>query len=681
MIRKLFYIYGPWILVLALFVNLDAQTKSKSKSSEKLYEKGGNVQLKNAVLINTPQLEFSPVFYQNGIVFVSSRYKSGAVDESIGETFFELFYSQLDRNGNPLAPEDFSVTINSQLHEGPVTFNRNGDVIYFTRNNSSKGVSKADSKDVSRIKIYEARKGKFDWEEVKELPFNNNEYSCFHPSLSPDGRRLYFSSDMPGGYGGYDLYFVERRGNTWSSPINLGPEINSTGNEAFPFIHESGFLFFSSNGRADGEGGLDIYMINIGSSSWGNVTNLGRPFNSAKDDLGFILDPEGSYGFFASARPGGYGKDDIYRFQLPDGIKGINSKMLLPTRVIAYDKDSRERIDNVGVRIFQRTADGFIEGDDAYNIQLMPAEPGSNELVMKLVQKNPTEIGEARLFTNSNGELDANLKAEKNYIIVASKSGYDDGEVMYSTKGESGEQTIRIGLSPQLCATVEGKVNGSNSYSGLPFAVVRIVNECDNQEHVVRTDENGVFDYCVPLGCKYMLYVEKEGFGRGVKSISTIGYTLNSEKPINVEVNLNPIADAFNKPIEEGTIIVLEQIYYDFNKSAIRKGDARELDALAKLMLSHPSMEIDLIAHTDSRGTNEYNLELSLKRAESAKKYLVGRGVKGNRINAVGFGESQLRNGCKDGVNCSEAQHQYNRRTEVKVSRSTEPVKIEYKGK
>ncbi|MCB0642330.1 MAG: OmpA family protein, partial [Phaeodactylibacter sp.] len=488
-------------------------------------------------------------------------------------------------------------------------------------------------------------------------------------------------SDMPGGYGGYDLYFVERRGNSWSSPINLGPEINTAGNEAFPFIHDSGFLFFSSNGRADSEGGLDVYMINISSSSWGKVTNLGRPFNSAKDDLGFILDPEGSYGFFASDRPGGYGKDDIYRFELPDGIKGINSKMVLPTRVIAYDKDSRQRLDEVGIRIFQRTANGFIEGDDAYNIQLMPSSSGSNELVMKLVQKNPTEIGEATQFTNANGELDTELKAEKNFIIVASKSGYKDSEVSYSTLGEDGEQTIRIGLSPQLCATVEGKVIGGNSYGGLPFAVVRIVNECDNQEHVVRTDENGIFDYCVPLGCKYMIYVEKEGFGRGVKSITTEGYTLNSEKPINVEVNLNPIADAFrNKPIEEGTIIVLEQIYYDFNKSAIRKGDARELDALAKLMIDYPSMEIDLIAHTDSRGSDEYNMELSLKRAESAKKYLVSRGVNARRINAIGYGESQLRNNCGNNVNCSEEQHQYNRRTEVKVSRISEPVKIEYKG-
>lgn len=671
-----------FFMLLAVPQQVFSQTKSKSKSSEKLYDKEGiNVLLKNAVLINTPQLEFSPAFYQNGIVFVSSRFKNGAVDEKIGETFFELFYAQLDKNGNPLAPESFSVTINSQLHEGPVTFDRGGTLMYFTRNNSNQGVSKADSKDVSRIKIYEATKGKFDWENVKELPFNNDEYSCFHPSLSPDGRRLYFSSDMPGGYGGYDLYFAERRGNSWSTPINLGPEINSPGNEAFPFIHESGYLFFSSNGRKDGIGGLDVYMINIGSSSWGEVSNLGRPFNSPNDDLGFILDEEGDYGFFASDRAGGYGKDDIYRFELPDGIKGINSKMKLSSKIIAYDAETNERIEGAGVRIFERTANGFIEGDDTYDVQLMPRTSSSQELVMKLVQKQPSDIGEPSIFTNANGEVDAQLKAEKNYVIVTSKSGFSNGEITYSTMGETGTQTIRIAMRPQVCATLEGSVfEASRSTAGVPFAVVRIVNECDNQEQVIRTNADGDFEYCVPLGCKYMLYVEKEGYGRGVKSVTTENMRLVSERPIQVEVGLNPIVDAFrNKPLEEGTIIVLEQIYYDFNKSAIRTGDARELDALAKLMLDYPTMEIEMVAHTDSRGSEEYNLELSLRRAESAKKYLVSRGVSENRIQALGRGESQLRNSCKDGVNCSEEEHQYNRRTEVKVSRISEPVRIEYR--
>ena len=129
---------------------------------------------------------------------------------------------------------------------------------------------------------------------------------------------------------------------------------------------------------------------------------------------------------------------------------------------------------------------------------------------------------------------------------------------------------------------------------------------------------------------------------------------------------------------EEGSVIVLENIYYDFNKSAIRTGAARELDALATLMKQFPSMEIEMVAHTDSRGSEEYNLKLSLKRAESAKRYLVSQGIEAKRIRALGYGESKLRNDCADGVNCSEEEHQYNRRTEVRVARLDAPVRLKY---
>jgi hypothetical protein len=238
------------LFLLTIPVMMHAQKEdSKSKSSPKEYEKPAGsiapgVIIKNAETVNSPYLEFSPVFYQNGIVYVTSRQKGGAVDEKIGETFFELYYSELDGNRNPIKAQDFSINVNSQVHEGPVSFNRKGDVLYFTRNNMKNGVRKADSKGVTRLKIYEAQKGEFDWENVTELPFNSDEYSTCHPALSADGRRLYFTSDMPGGYGGFDLYFVERRGDDWSRPINLGGSINTDKNEVFPFMHESGVLFF-----------------------------------------------------------------------------------------------------------------------------------------------------------------------------------------------------------------------------------------------------------------------------------------------------------------------------------------------------------------------------------------------------------------------------------------------------
>ena len=140
-----------------------------------------------------------------------------------------------------------------------------------------------------------------------------------HPSLNYDGSRLFFTSNMPGGYGKMDIYFVDWDGTKWSDPINLGPEVNTSGNEVFPYIHDNGALFFSSTGLR-GLGGLDVYMIDLSGSEWGKVINLGQPFNSKYDDFGLILDKESTRGFFSSNRNGGSGKDDIYAFEAPNGL-------------------------------------------------------------------------------------------------------------------------------------------------------------------------------------------------------------------------------------------------------------------------------------------------------------------------------------------------------------------------
>ncbi|MCB0706025.1 MAG: OmpA family protein [Saprospiraceae bacterium] len=677
------------LLRLALFMILLSMTgiiwaqptTSKSKSSDKLYEKGElnpNIAIRNSVLINTEHLDFSPAFYQNGIVYVSSRYQNGPIDKKIGETFFELFYAELDKEGNPLEPQDFSVNVNSQTHEGPVTFNKAGNRIYFTRNNMHKGVRQADSRDVTRLKIYEAEKGVFDWENVRELPFNSDEYSCMHPSLSADGRRLYFSSDMPGGYGGYDLYVVEKVGDSWTQPLNLGQEVNTTQNEVFPFIHDSGMLFFSSDGH-EGYGGLDIFMINVSGQSWSKVFNLGMPLNSARSDLGFILNPEGTMGFFASDRAGGYGKDDIYRIILPEGLKGINSVLELPSKLIVFNSETNERIPTASVRAFERSADGFIEGNEFYDVHLVPASNGSDELEIKLVRKQASELGDPQLYTDTNGEAVSRLKAEKSYVLLVEKDGFEMGEVLYSTVGETGPQTIRIPMRPQSCVLLSGIVSIQNYESPVPNATIRIINECTNDVTVVESNASGEFQACLPFGCNFTIQAEKQGYTKGANKVSTETGTMAQSPSLNVNLQLNPVADNFlREPIKEGTVIVLENIYYDFNKSAIRRGAARELDALVNLMNIYPSMEIEMIAYTDSRGTDDYNMELSLKRAESAKRYLESQGVSGNRVKAFGYGESKLRNGCKDGVECSEEQHQYNRRTEVRVSKMAENVKVKY---
>jgi outer membrane protein OmpA-like peptidoglycan-associated protein len=669
------------LLILSFFAisAMAQQSSSKSKSKDKLYEKEGQrqIEVNNSVLINSPNLEFSPVYYQNGLVYVTSRYKSGAVDKKINETFFELFYSELDAAGNPTKPQEFSVNINSQAHEGPVSFSREGDRMYFTRNNMTKGMTKADSKGSIQLKIYEAKRGVFDWEDVVEMSFNSDEYSVMHPTLSADGKTLYFSSDMPGGYGGFDLYKVTRNKARWTSPVNLGKHINTDKNDVFPFIHDSGTLFFSSNGH-NGQGGLDIYSVDLSNeNSKGVVINLGAPFNSKDDDLSLILNEEGTQGYFTSGRKGGVGKDDIYQFDAPNGLNNLGERPMLNAQIIVVNEVTGERLPGAGVRIFEQANDGFLTENDAYDVELQPVSSGSSELVMKLRRKDAKALGEPDFYTDDNGELVRPLEQGKKYLILVTKEGFRNGELM--TSGDDGNGAgLRINLVEDKCLTVGGSLRDAGNSNSLAGVKVSITNKCDGTEENIDTDANGNFTVCLPEGCEYKVNYRKAGYSTASKSILVPTGAQNVDLNYVLSPAATSTAPAF-EPIRTGSTIVLENIYYDFNKSAIRKGEARELEGLANLMTQYPSMKIDLIAHTDSRGTAEYNMDLSMRRAQSAKQFLVTRGIAANRVNAFGYGETQPRNGCVDGVKCDEKEYQYNRRTEVKVTQLDEDVEVRYR--
>ena len=671
-----------FLLILLSFFAVSAmaqQSSSKSKSKDKLYEKEGErqIEVNNSVLINSPNLEFSPVYYQNGLVYVTSRYKSGAIDKKINETFFELFYSELDAAGNPSKPQEFSVNINSQAHEGPVSFSRDGERMYFTRNNMQKGMTKADSKGITRLKIYEAKRGVFDWENVEEMSFNSDEYSVMHPTLSADGKTLYFASDMPGGYGGFDLYMVTRNRARWTSPVNLGKRINTDKNDVFPFIHDSGTLFFSSNGHK-GQGGLDIYSVDLSNeNSKGVVINLGSPFNSSDDDLSLILNEEGTQGYFTSGRKGGVGKDDIYQFEAPNGLNNLGERPMLNAQILVVNSITGERIPDAGVRIFEQAKDGFLTKSSAYDVELQPVSSGSTELVMKLRRKDANSLGKPDFYTNSDGELVRPLEQGKKYLILVTKEGFRNGELM--TSGDDGNGAgLRIDLVEDRCVTVGGSLRDAGNTKALTGVKISITNTCDGTEESINTDASGNFTTCLPEGCDYKINYSKPGYASATKNILVAAGAQN----LDLDYVLSPSA-ASNSPANEairaGSTIVLENIYYDFNKSAIRKGETRELEGLANLMSKYPSMKIDLIAHTDSRGTAEYNMDLSMRRAQSAKQFLVTRGISSNRVNAFGYGETQPRNECVDGVKCDEKDYQYNRRTEVKVTKLDEDVEVRYR--
>ena len=629
------------------------------------------VQLRNTANINTSNLEFSPTFYQNGIVFASSRI-AGKKDKKIDETFFELFYSETDGNGEPLKARAFSLQVNSFLHEGPVTFNRTGDKIFFTRNNIKKGLQKADSKGVTRLKIYEAQKGIYDWEDIEELPFNSDEFSCAHPTLSADGNKLYFSSDRPGGLGGMDVWMVEKTDDFWGQPINMGDKINTEGHDVFPFMHTSGNLFFASNGHG-GKGGLDLFMANVMIEDT-DVKNLGTPFNSESDDLGLILSPDGKSGYFASNREGGVGKDDIYYFDAVDGIMGATTAGLLNSTITIYDLKNSSLIEGAEIRVFEKSNEGLLSGDNnLYQAVLLPAKEGSSEFIFKLIRKDVGSLGEADQVSDKKGEATYGFMGENEYLIVVTKEGYTAKETTYSTIGNESISNIRIPLEKLTCATVSGIVRNKVTNQLLPNTIVKFWNGCTGEEVEIFSNDQAEYEYCAKPGCDYMIKGMKENYsGDFVKLPAAELTSANLWK----DVLLTPTSDG--PSIGAGTVIVLENIYYDFNKSAIRTGAARELDELVVMMQAYSSMMIELSSHTDSRGGGDYNLKLSQARAESAKQFLRSKGINDNRVRAVGYGESQPRNKCIDGVNCTEEDHQYNRRTEVKVTSIDSPVNIRY---
>ncbi len=672
------------------------------------------IRILNATQINTEHMEFAPTLHRDQLVYVTSREKFGPRDPRSGETFYQLYAAALDPNQLPEKPKAFSRELNSRLHENAVAFDRQGQVIYFTRSNLSGGLSKTNAQGEVVLKIYSAQKGPYDWENIEELPFNDDAFSCMHPTLTPDGKKLFFASDQSGGFGGYDLYFVEKDSNSWSKPINLGPEINTPEDEVFPFYHDSGALFFASKGHP-GLGGMDLFMIDISENQWGRVTNLGSPLNTEADDLSLFLRDDGRRGYFASDREGGMGKSDIYFFEslgaLPDSPVAqqeeeedapeeavAGESMTLDsagsTTIAILDESTGKTIAGAAVRIYEENGAEGSGSTALYNVELVPTQDTSGNFRLKIVRKQEAELGLPKVVTNRYGESNIQLEPGKEYLILVSKPGYKtrefryrvpqdgsggelmaDGTVAPATEGDE-DEPLRVSLEPSNCLDLRGTVLEKGYGREISDATVRLINECNGEVDVVSSRIDGSFEYCLEIGCRYTLIGEKPGYETGTAEVSTV--RLRGNRTLTVELLLGgsgAVAGA-GQPLREGSVIFIEDIFYDFDQYRIRSREASALRAMAMLMRQYPSMEIELSAHTDSRGPEDYNLRLSLRRAESAKDFLVREGIAGRRIRVFGYGESRLRNACGDGVDCSEAQHQRNRRTEVKITRMNESLEI-----
>ena len=297
-----------FILVLfAIFIVFDecyAQAKNTEASGYKI----------TSLPCNTKAAEFSPTFYKDGVLFCSDRdddlgviYRSEKNDKPLVDVYFT---KSVTGKGWKKA-KSFDPTICSYLSEGQLTFNQDFTKVYFTRNFSEP--------DKSRLYIYESSLENGKWSEPKILPFINEKYSYAHPALSPTGNYMVFVSNMPGGFGGTDLYITYYKDGTWTKPANIGRPVNSERNEVMPFIHKSGLLYYASDANT-GLGGFDIYSVFYNQFEWKNVKNIGHPFNTSGNDYGLIMSEDMQSGFFASNRLNGKDDDDIYYFSATEAL-------------------------------------------------------------------------------------------------------------------------------------------------------------------------------------------------------------------------------------------------------------------------------------------------------------------------------------------------------------------------
>lgn len=603
--------------------------------------------------INSPDLDFSPVFAQNKLYFTTNRKgvmkRSGEYDPWTGGRFTDVFVAE--RTGEnefsePEAATDFPLTA---YHEGPFVFSPDGNELFITTSDIDERARRFDAENNTRVQIkHYLRDINGNWVQSKALPFLNSDYSTSHPAISPDGNTLVFASDRPGGKGGMDLYRVTRneRGN-WSKPSALGEHINTRGSEAFPYIDANGDLYFSSNWHP-GFGGLDIFRCAWDGENWGMPENVGQPINGARDDFGLVIEPGGHSGFFSSNRNFENG-DDILFFKRTVGVR-IEGRLV--------DCSSGRAIGHAQVEL---------RGKDYYR---------------------------DFAFTDAEGFFSFTVNEGEVYEIAAQHERFraDDactGAATCDTRGMNiGERTaIKLALAPDVPADrmisyLCGKIVHGVYGNPLSEAQITLIDE-NGYELEVTTGAHGAFFIEAQTDATYEVIAQKDAF---METRETITVTPQEDQCHSVSVALEPNRSVIPPPlpldvkVTKGMVLELYHVYFDLGKSSIRQDAVEDLETFLQIMAKFPGMRGEIMAHTDSRADDDFNMKLSQQRAEAVQNWLVERGVDPKRLEARGYGETQLVNTCADGVDCTEEEHQRNRRVEFRIIDLGEEVVFESVG-
>ena len=310
---------------------------------------------------NTKVSDFGASFYEEGIVFASNRDSSIVINrrhfvKGKKRPFYQLFTYDSKKK----VIHKMKRVVNKKYHESTVAVTSDGNTMYFTRNNYFKGKFKTDNAGLNRLKIFKVVKVNGNWTHIEELPFNSDLFSTAHPTLNADETKLYFASDREGTYGLSDIYYVAiKADNSYGEPVNLGSNINTTGNDTFPFLGENNDLYFSSDGHP-GRGGLDVFESKF-ETNYSSVQNLGNVINGAYDDFNFIIKQGLNTGYFSSNRMNGIGDDDIYKFvrvigEREEELAVGNCDQFVTGEVV----DQRTKQPILGALITLKSADGVL---------------------------------------------------------------------------------------------------------------------------------------------------------------------------------------------------------------------------------------------------------------------------------------------------------------------------------
>lgn len=504
--------------------------------------------------VNTIGSDLGPAFYRDKLIFSSTSIgtKAGATYKWNELPFLKMYSANIGPYGDLNSVAPFAPKLKTAYHDGPASFDQKKDIIYVTRNSLVKGKTSKSRDGVVNLKIFIGKLEEGDWKLTGSFKYNSDEYSVGHPSVNKDGTVLYFASDMPGGYGKSDLYFCVLANGQWSKPFNLGPKINTEGNELFLHISEDDVLYFASDGHG-GLGGLDIYFSVPEQGIFNSIENMGYPVNSSKDDFGLALDTTGVKGYFSSNRLGGKGDDDLYFLK----IKSIP----VIIRGVIKDRDTKDVLSDATVSVINEAGNTI-----------------------------------ASSITRIDGQFEFEVNKGQQYVINVVKEFYNENEVIIGT----------------------AKLRPNDEAFSEIFLEQKMEEDDNSPAPKSMEEENG----------------------------------------------------------EALQVVEIDYINYELDKSDIQPDVMATLDKLIALLKEFPDLEIRIESHTDSRGSDDYNMLLSKKRAKAAFDYVVSKGIDSKRLLYQGFGETRLLNNCANGVNCTEEQHEVNRRSIVKVVR-----KGEYKGK